>query len=62
MNEGFYETKLYDNDVSFGLKINGTLYTERYEANLELNKWYLLDFTYDGENMKLYIDGVLKQS
>jgi len=62
MKEGFYETKLYDNDVSFGLKINGTLYTERYEANLELNKWYLLDFTYDGENMKLYIDGVLKQS
>ncbi len=56
--------KLYLNGTSivFSLKIGGTQYTETYAAGLTINNWYLLDFTYDGTNMSLYIDGVLKQS
>jgi hypothetical protein len=35
---GNYSLGLYDNDVRVALKINGTRYTETYDANLVINR------------------------
>lgn len=59
---GNYALGLYDNDVRVAFKISGTRYTETYDANLDVDKWYKIDTTFDGTNIKLYIDGVLKSS
>ena len=57
-----YKTYLNGSNIVFSLKIGDTQYTETYAAGLETEQWYLLDFTYDGTNMKIYINGDLKQS
>lgn len=59
---GIYETYLNGSNIVFGLNVGGTTYRESYAANVVANTWYLLDFTFDGTNMNLYIDGALKQS
>jgi hypothetical protein len=57
-----YNVYLNGSSVVYSLKVGGTQYTETYAAGLEVNVPYLLDFTFDGTNMSLYIDGALKQS
>jgi len=57
-----YKVYLNGTSVVFSLKVSGTQYTETYAAGLAIGGRYLLDFTFDGTDMKLYIDGSLKQS
>ncbi len=59
---GNYALGLYDNDIQIALKIEGTRYTKTYDANLQEDTWYQIDATFDETNIKLYIDGVLKET
>ncbi len=59
---GIYEAGLYANDMRFSLNINGTRYSETYDANLASGSWNLLTYTFDGTDMKVYVNGVLKQT
>lgn len=59
---GNYALGLYDNDIRIAFKISGTRYTETYDANLETDQWYKIDATFDGLNIKLYVDGVFKSA
>lgn len=57
---GNYALGLSNDDIQIDLKIEGTRYSKTYEANLEANRWYQIDATFDGSDIKLYVDGVFK--
>ncbi len=61
-NSGIYALGLDQNNIQFSLNIGGTRYEKTYAANLATNNWYQIDATYDGTDMKIYLDGVLKES
>jgi hypothetical protein len=54
-----YDLKLVDNIISFNWN-NGHSITSLYPINT--NRWYHVVVTFNGENYKLYIDGVAVQS
>ena len=56
---------LYNNKIVFGLSLvtSSGNYTEIVSPDtIEANKWYTMVGTYDGANMKLYINGEEKVS
>jgi hypothetical protein len=59
---GIYEAGITGTFMNFNLNINGTRYAESYNAMLIANNWYLLTYTFDGTDMKVYVNGVLKQT
>lgn len=43
-----------------GIRVNGTRYVTNYSPNILDNNWHMVTMTYDGINVKRYIDAVLK--
>ncbi|MFH1723230.1 MAG: LamG-like jellyroll fold domain-containing protein, partial [Elusimicrobiota bacterium] len=46
----------------FNVTTGGVIWNCFSDENVALNQWHHLAGTYDGANMKLYVDGVLKQT
>ncbi|MCK4447098.1 MAG: DUF1565 domain-containing protein, partial [Candidatus Marinimicrobia bacterium] len=52
-----YYLRFYNNSLNFYL--SGCDHMISYSSsNFDINKWYFITATYDGDNMKLYVDGV----
>lgn len=43
-----------------GIRVNGTRYVTNYSPNILDNKWHMVTMTYDGVNVRRYVDAVLK--
>ena len=43
-----------------GIRVNGTRYVTNYSPNILDNNWHMVTMTYDGVNVRRYVDAVLK--
>ncbi|MCW1949441.1 MAG: DUF2341 domain-containing protein [Candidatus Shapirobacteria bacterium] len=57
-----YEMWAYDDDLMCGFTIDGTIQRKTYAANFSPGVWYHTVCSYDGNNIKAYVNGILKQS
>jgi len=56
---GTYEMWIYGNQPRFGLKVGSNHYRETAEFKLQPSIWYHLTYTFDGQNMRIFVNGDL---
>jgi hypothetical protein len=60
--QGSYELWVYGNKPKCGLRIDGSLYRETANYELQPGTWHHLACSFDGQYMKIYVDGDEKAS
>ncbi len=55
--QGSYELWVYGNKPRCGLRIDGALHRETADYELQPGTWHHLACGFDGQNMKIYVDG-----
>ncbi len=59
-NDGFYALQVDGGKPQAVVIIDNTKHHATSQTQLELNRWYFLAMTYDGDNLAVYVDGELK--
>lgn len=59
---GDYELWMYGNKLRYGIRLNGSMYRQDGSISLSTNTWYMLAWTYDGNAVRLYVNGVADSS